>query len=119
MKKKTKIIFTTLPIFFLMFLFQSIAQTNDFDSGSTGTDGDLMFDIANGTDQVFDHLAAGHEGILNFNSILIPAGVTVTFPAPLSNLNFTHQIMRLLYFIVLFSTHYTFFICQLCTHVKI
>ena len=81
--KNTKFIFTT--IFTLFFITFSYAQTNDFDSGSTGADGDLVFDVANGANQVFDHLADGHEGVWNFNFIVIPAGVTVRFPTPLAN----------------------------------
>ena len=81
--KNTKFFFTT--IFTLFFITFSYAQTNDFDSGSTGADGDLVFDVANGANQVFDHLADGHEGVWNFNFIVIPAGVTVTFPTPRAN----------------------------------
>ena len=82
MKKNIKIFFTTIPFYFLLILFSAMAQTNDFDSGSTGADGDLIFDIANGASQVFDHLADGHEGVWNFNQIIVPSGVTVTFSRP-------------------------------------
>ena len=77
--KKIKIsVFTILCTLFLSFF----SHAQDFDSGSTGADGDLIFDIANGTTQNFNHLAAGHNGIWDFNTITVPSGVTVTFSRP-------------------------------------
>lgn len=69
----------------MLVLFQWAALGQDFTSGSTGADGDLIFDINNGAIQEFDHLANGHNGIWNFNTITIPSGITVTFPMPYSS----------------------------------
>ena len=86
MKKTTLFSFTAFSMYLLIALACATAQSGDFDSGSDGSDGDLIFDINAGTNQVFDHLASGHDdGVWNFNTIVVPAGVTVTFATPYAN----------------------------------
>lgn len=75
----------TLIVLAAVLVLPARSQTPDFASGSTGADGDLIFTVANGATQEFDHLAGTHNGVWNFNTIIVPAGVTVTFPRPFAN----------------------------------